>query len=98
MVRYTGSCHCKTVTYEIVIPDGQFREQPEFDFCVDCRRVAGSLLVSTHFRWELIADGLAIHPRFAIEMAHGGRQTHALQVLRERRETILFGLWLSIYI
>jgi hydrogenase maturation factor len=98
MVRYTGSCHCKTVTYEIVLPNGEFQEQPEYDFCVDCRRVAGSLMVSPPVRLVLIADWLVVHPGFAIEMAHRGRQAHVVQILRERRETILFGLWVPIYI
>lgn len=44
--RYTGHCHCKAVTYEILLQEQKtFIESPEYDFCVDCRRVSGSLLV-----------------------------------------------------
>jgi len=44
--RYTGHCHCGAVTYAIDFKEGDsFRESPEYDFCVSCRRVAGSLLV-----------------------------------------------------
>ena len=46
MARYTGHCHCKTVTYEINFKnDETFPRPPSLDFCGDCRRVAGSLFV-----------------------------------------------------
>jgi hypothetical protein len=49
--RYTGHCHCKIVTYEILIPENMtFSDPPEYDFCVDCRRVSGSLLVIPNLR------------------------------------------------
>jgi len=46
MPVYSGHCHCKSVTYQIIIDEKeQFRESPEYDLCTDCNRVTGSLLV-----------------------------------------------------
>jgi len=101
MIHYVGLCHCKIITYEINLPDDHFRAAPtsEYDFCIDCRRVAGSLLVRPHQAPELmLEDRMALCPRSPIEMAERRRQIDPLQVFTERRKTILFDLWLSIHV
>jgi len=101
MIHYVGSCHCKAITYEINLPDDHFRAPPtsEYDFCIDCRRVAGSLLVRPDQAPELmLEDRMALPPRNPIEMAERRRQIDHVQVFTQRRKTILFDLWLSIHV
>ena len=99
MVRYTGHCHCKAVTYEINFKNGEtFPRAPSVDFCGDCRRVAGSLLVPILLVPRLSADRVDLHIRVASDMAYGKGQTNHVQIVRNRGKTVLLSLRLSIYL
>jgi hypothetical protein len=96
MVRYTGQCHCKTVTYQIDLGENElFQMRPEYDFCVDCR-VSGSLLVFLFFNVTDPADRLDLYSGIPADMAHGARKFDSIPFLRECRKIVLFCMWMSI--